>query len=127
MLFLQMLFTGSVEIPDMEGDKKGGKMTWIALKGRRFGFKLVAISGLLATVSFLILPFTNLFPSSIDFRVVAIISLIPLSLGIMGLIKSPQDKASATKLCVYNLASIMVAAILINCYFIYVLAAPSIF
>jgi 1,4-dihydroxy-2-naphthoate octaprenyltransferase len=25
ILFLQMLFTGSVEIQDMEGDKKGGK------------------------------------------------------------------------------------------------------
>lgn len=127
MLFLQMLFTNSVEIPDMEGDLKGGKMTWIAAKGRGFGFKLIAISGLLATISFLILPFTNLFPASIDFRVVAVISLIPLSLGILGLIRSPTDKATATKLCIYNLAAIMVAAILINCYFIYVLAVPSIF
>ena len=121
ILFLQMLFTNSVEIPDMEGDIKGGKMTWIAFKGRGFGFKIIAISGLLATLSFLIIPFTNLFPSNINFNVIAIISLIPLSLGIIGLIKNPSDKASATKLCVYNLASIIIAAVLINCYFVYIL------
>jgi 1,4-dihydroxy-2-naphthoate octaprenyltransferase len=40
----------------MEGDKLGGKITWIASKGREFGFKIIAISGLLATVSFFILP-----------------------------------------------------------------------
>ena len=85
MLFLQLLFTISVEIPDMEGDRLGGKMTWIASKGREFGFKIISISGILATISFLLLPFTNLFPAIIDFRIVAAISLIPLSLGIIGL------------------------------------------
>jgi len=124
ILFLQMLFTGSVEIPDMEGDKKGGKKTWIVSWGRGFGFKLIAISGLLVTLSFLIIPLTNLFPSIINFQILAAISLIPLSLGIIGLIKSPLDKASATKLCIYNLISIMVASIMINFYFIYLLSIP---
>jgi 1,4-dihydroxy-2-naphthoate octaprenyltransferase len=101
-------------------------MTWIASKGRGFGFKLIAISGLFATISFLIIPYTDLFPSNIDFRVIAIISLIPLSLGIIGLIKNPLDKASATKICVYNLASIIVAAFLINCYFVYLLIPSNI-
>jgi 1,4-dihydroxy-2-naphthoate octaprenyltransferase len=117
-----MLFTGSVEIPDMEGDRKGGKMTWIVSWGRGFGFKLIAISGLLATISFLTIPLTHLFPSIINFQILAVISLIPLSLGIIGLIKRPMDKDSATKLCIYNLAAIMVAAIMINFYFIYLLA-----
>ncbi len=121
MLFLQLLFTLSVEIPDMEGDRLGGKMTWIASKGREFGFKIIAISGVLATVSFLILPFTNLFPSIIDFRVIAVISLLPLSLGILELIKKPLDKLSATKYCIYNLGSIFASVILINLYFIYLI------
>jgi len=126
MLFLQMLFTGSVEIPDMEGDKKGGKMTWIVTWGRVFGFKLIAVSGLLATISFILIPLTHLFPSIINFQILAIISLIPLSLGIMGLIKRPIDKPAATKLCIFNLASIMAAAIIINFYFIYLLTATHI-
>ncbi len=121
MVFLQLLFTSSVEIPDMEGDRLGGKMTWIASKGRGFGFKLVAISGFLATISFIMLPLTNLFPAGIDFRILALISLIPLSLGIIELVKKPYDKQSATKFCIYNLASILVVVILINCYLIYVI------
>ncbi len=118
MLFLQMLFTMSVEIPDMEGDKAGGKKTWIATHGRRFGFKIIALSGSLATLSFLILNYTNLFPHIIDFRLVAAISSIPLILGIIALIKNPEDKLTATKFCIYNLAGIFAVVILINIYFI---------
>lgn len=121
MLFLQFLFTMSVEIPDMEGDKAGGKMTWIASRGREFGFRLIAISGLLATISFLFIPYTNLFPTVIDFKILALISLIPLSLGLTELIKNPKDKISATKFCIYNLAGIFTSTILINLYFLYLL------
>ncbi len=121
LVFLQLLFTCSVEIPDMEGDRLAGKMTWIATKGRNFGFKLIAISGLFVTISFLILSFMNLFPPVIDFRILALISLIPLSLGIIEVIKMPLGKESATKYCIYNLAAILLTLVLINCYLIYVI------
>ncbi len=62
LLFLQLTFTIGVEIPDLEGDKLGGKVTWIVSKGREFGFKLMGIAALLVTVSFLIIPFSNLLP-----------------------------------------------------------------
>ncbi len=118
IMLLQFLFTMSVEIPDMEGDRAGGKKTWIAIKGRRFGFKLITISGLLATISFLLMPYTNLFPKIINFNILAIITLIPLSLGIFELITNPKEKSLATKFCIYNLAGIFTSIILINCYFI---------
>ena len=121
LLFLQFLFTIGVEIPDLEGDKLGGKITWIVSKGREFGFRLIGISGLLATVSFLIIFVTNLLHSNIDFQIVALISLISLSLGIVGLLKKPVDKVKATKLATLNVASIFAVIILINCYFIYLL------
>jgi 1,4-dihydroxy-2-naphthoate octaprenyltransferase len=121
MLFLQLLFTISVEIPDMEGDRLSGKMTWIATKGRKFGFKIIALSGVLATISFLLIPYTNLFPAIIDFRIVAVISLIPMSLGLIELIKNPNNKATATNFCIYNLTGIFTTVILINLYFLYIL------
>jgi 1,4-dihydroxy-2-naphthoate octaprenyltransferase len=121
ILFLQLLFTLSVEIPDMEGDRLGGKMTWIATKGREFGFKIIALSGILATISFLLIAYTNLFPAIIDFRIIAAISFIPLSLGLFELIKNPKDKSTATKFCIFNLAGIFAAVILINVYFLYLL------
>ncbi len=119
VIFLQIIFISSFEIPDMEGDKSGGKITWIVSWGREFGFKLIAISGFLATMSFLILSLTDLFPPSINFRILALISLIPLSLGIVGLIKKPSDRKSATKLASINVASLFLMSILINIYFIY--------
>lgn len=120
-VFLQLLFTIGVEIPDLEGDKLGGKITWTVSKGREFSFKLIGISAILATTSFLMIPFTNLFPLTIDFRILAIISLISLILGIIGLWKKPLDKEPATKLATFNVASIFAVIILVNCYFIYII------
>ncbi|MCK9151432.1 prenyltransferase [Methanobacterium alcaliphilum] len=120
-LFLQFMFTIGVEIPDMEGDELGGKITWIVSKGREFGFKLMGISVILATVSFLVIPLTNLFPPIIDFRILTLISLIPLSLGLFALWKRPVDKITATKLATYNVGSLFAVWILVNCYFIYLL------
>lgn len=118
MAFLLLFFISSVEMPDMEGDKLGGKITLIVAKGREFGFKLIAIAVLVVTTSFILIPLTNLFPSIIDFRILTIISLIPLSLGITELLKKPFDRESATKFSNLNIASLFVAAILINSYFI---------
>jgi 1,4-dihydroxy-2-naphthoate octaprenyltransferase len=121
ILFLQFMFSIGVEIPDLEGDKLGGKITWVVSKGREFGFKLIGISVVMATVSFLIVPFTNLFPQIIDFRVLTLISLIPLSLGIYAFWKRPVDKIPATKLAILNVGSLFAVWILVNCYFIYLL------
>jgi 1,4-dihydroxy-2-naphthoate octaprenyltransferase len=123
-LFLQFLFTIGVEIPDLEGDKLGGKITWIVSKGREFGFSLIGIAGILVTVSFLIILLGNLFPQNIDFRIIVLISLISLTLGMIGLIKKPVDKVPATKLATLNVASVFAVIILINCYFVYLLIGP---
>ncbi len=121
LLFLQLLFTVGVEIPDFEGDKLGGKITWIVSRGRKFGFNLIAISGFMSTISFLLIPYTNLFPPSINFRILALISLLPLSLGIIGMIKKPIEKEPATKLATINVATVFAALILIDCYLTYII------
>ena len=121
LLFMQLLFTVGVEIPDLEGDKLGGKVTWIVSKGRKFGFNLLALSGFMATISFLLIPYTNLFPSSMNFRVLALISLLPLSLAVIGLIKKPIEKEPATKLATVNVATVFAALILIDCYLAYII------
>ena len=119
--FLQLFFISSVEMPDMEGDKLGGKITMIVSMGRAFGFKLIALSGMMLTISFLIIPLLNLYPPTIDFRILALISLIPLSLGIIELYKKPIDRKSATKYSSLNIASIFAVGILVNIYFVYLI------
>ncbi len=121
LLLLQLVFTIGVEIPDFEGDKLGGKITWIVSKGREFGFKLIGITAILVTASFLIIPYSNLLPQIIDFRIVAVISLVPLSLGLIGFFKKPVDKEPATKLSTLTVASAFSVLIMINCYFVYII------
>lgn len=119
--FLQLFFISSVEMPDMEGDKLGGKITMIVSMGRLFGFKLIALSGVMITISFLIIPLLKIYPPIIDFRILTVISLIPLILGIIELYKKPIDRKSATTYSSLNIASIFAVGILINIYFIYLI------
>ncbi len=121
IVFLQIIFICSFEIPDMDGDKLGGKTTWIVSWGRKFGFKVIAISGLIATISFFLLPFTNLFPSNIDFRVLALISLISFILGVIEVIKKIENREIATKFARINVVALFLMSILIDSYFIYIL------
>lgn len=121
VIFLNIIFINSFEIPDMEGDQRGGKVTWIVRWGREFGFKLIAVCAFLATISFLLIPLTNLFPASINFQVLVFISLISLTLGIVGLIKKPFDRESATKFATLNVAALFLMSLLIDGYFVYLL------
>ncbi len=121
VIFLQIIFINSFEIPTMEGDKLGNKITWIVIKGREFGFKLNLIAALLATISFFLIQYTGVFPPSIDFRVLGFVSLISLTLGIIGMIKKPFDMESATKFATFNIAALFLMSFLIDIYFIYLL------
>jgi 1,4-dihydroxy-2-naphthoate octaprenyltransferase len=121
IIFLQIIFINCFEIPDMEGDKLGGKTTWIVSWGREFGFRLIAISAFLTTISFFLISFTNLFPTNINFRILAFISLIGLGMGIFGLYKKPVDRKSATELASKNVASLFLISTLVNFYFLYIL------
>lgn len=121
VVFLQIIFINCFEIPSMEGDKLGNKITWIVLKGREFGYRLNVICAFLATVSFVLIPFTGVFPSILDFKVLVIISLISLIMGIITLIKKPLDEESATKFATINVLTLFLMSFLIDLYFIYLL------
>lgn len=119
VIFLQIIFINSFEIPTMETDKIGKKITWIVSFGRAFGFKLSAICGLFATLSFILLQYTGLFPSKLNFQILALISLIALSLGFLGLIKKPYDIKTATKYATITVVALFLMSLLIDIYFLY--------
>jgi 1,4-dihydroxy-2-naphthoate octaprenyltransferase len=108
----------SVEAPDMEGDGKGGKYTLVVRRGRRFGFALVALCNLLATLYLSILSESNLTQISIDLRLIAVFSLAPLAMGILGLIERTEDRNSATRLATFNVYAISFMLLITDCYFI---------
>jgi 1,4-dihydroxy-2-naphthoate octaprenyltransferase len=78
-------FIMSVEIPDEEADRRAGKRTLVAARGRRFGLQVILISAIGATLWFLMLAATN---GSV--LVVALLSLIPLASGIWGYTASQE-------------------------------------
>lgn len=121
LLLYQLLFINAVQIPDMEGDKLGGKITWIVMRGRLFGFKTIAIAGSLATLSFLVLSLTNLYPAPLNFNVIAFLSILPLSFAILSYLKKSEDRNTATNLVNRNLTSLIMFLVMINCYFIYLI------
>jgi 1,4-dihydroxy-2-naphthoate polyprenyltransferase len=121
VIFFQIIFINSFELPTLEGDKLGNKITWIVSKGRKFGFKLNAICGVLATLSFIIIPYTHIFPSNIDFRILVFISLISLILGFYALFKGRFDVESTTKIAKINVAALFLMTLLIDGYFIYLI------
>jgi 1,4-dihydroxy-2-naphthoate octaprenyltransferase len=121
IIFFQIIFITGFNLPTLEGDKKGNKITWIVLKGREFGFKLIAASGVLATISLILIPYTKLFPSTINFNVLVLISLISLILGLYVLLKGKYDVQTTTRFVKIIIAALFMNSFLIDVYFIYLL------
>jgi 1,4-dihydroxy-2-naphthoate octaprenyltransferase len=117
-----LAFIISVEIPDLEGDRKGNKRTLIVLKGRRFGFAMIAFSLFIATVYFLMISTTNMLTTLVDFRLLALFSSLPLITGLFGLAKRPEDRDVATKLASLNVSAISLFLLVLDLYFIILLS-----
>jgi 1,4-dihydroxy-2-naphthoate polyprenyltransferase len=124
LIFYGIFFIMNVEIPDMEGDKLGDKNTFIVKKGRKHGFKIVGASAALASLSFIFLNFTKLYPASLNFLIIIMLSLIVLFPGLWSFIKNPENKIYATKLVNNNLTSLILFLISLNCYLVYVILNP---
>jgi 1,4-dihydroxy-2-naphthoate octaprenyltransferase len=120
LMLYGMVFILGVEIPDMEGDIKGDKRTLIVRKGRSFGFTLMGLGFLLATIYFAIMAL--FFPSvtSIRFEWLAVFSIIPTSLGLMGLKKRPIEKLAASKFANNEVAALFLFVILFDVYLLFI-------
>ena len=88
LMLYGLAFILTVEIPDMEVDRLGDKRTWVARKGRGFGFTVITVSFLLATLFFLCFPLLASRIYSLDFRFLGILSLMPLGAGCIGMLTS---------------------------------------
>ncbi|EKF86060.1 prenyltransferase [Methanobacterium formicicum] len=110
-------FILSVEIPDLEGDKKGGKNTFIVKYGRKMGFAIIFLAGIVGTTSFLLLSFTGLY-NNINFQILMLLSFLPLFTGVYAFTKRTSFMDKATKLVNYTVPSLVIFIILIDLYFL---------
>jgi 1,4-dihydroxy-2-naphthoate octaprenyltransferase len=93
-----LAFILSVEIPDEEADRLGDKRTAIVRKGRRFGFTAIGALFFLATAYFFAVAWLRSRPYPLDFRVLGLLSLLPLGAGAVGALKRPVQRQPATRM-----------------------------
>ncbi|MGZ6346342.1 MAG: prenyltransferase [Anaerolineales bacterium] len=109
----------SVEIPDMEDDRISRKRTWVAQKGRNFGFTLIGWLLIAATTYFFIYPIFNKHHIPIDLRVLGFFSLLPLGAGIFGMVKRTRTRESATRIATWIVILLAVFSILVDGYLLW--------
>jgi len=114
-------FSINFEIPDINVDLRGNKKTLIVRKGQRFGFVLTILLLFLATLSFLVIAQLRLIPGVINFWLITLLSLIPLSFTIRNLVKYNTAQTFATKLVTSNVSSMFFLIIIINGYFLFLI------
>jgi 1,4-dihydroxy-2-naphthoate octaprenyltransferase len=100
-------FILSVEIPDMEGDKKGHKNTFIVKNGRKKGFLVIGLVGVLGTLSLMFMSLSGIFPG-INFYLLALMSLVPTLVGLYLLINRTSQRGRATQLVNLNILVLVV-------------------
>jgi 1,4-dihydroxy-2-naphthoate polyprenyltransferase len=115
MLFY-ILFILSVEIPDRETDRLGGKKTFIVRYGLTNALIAMVAASALATIVFLIIPATLFYP--IDLDLIALISILPLVSAILALLKRKASREILNKSVTRNVSTLILFIVLVNVYLI---------
>jgi 1,4-dihydroxy-2-naphthoate octaprenyltransferase len=104
----------SLEAPDAEVDRKGGKQTLVVRKGARNIFLLILTLTTLATLLFFV--YSWLMPSAVlDIRVLALFSFSPLAAALAGFAGVLQ-KRSINRFSTLNVASLFIFNLLTVAY-----------
>jgi 1,4-dihydroxy-2-naphthoate octaprenyltransferase len=121
LMLYGLAFILSVENPDMEADRLGKKMTWVARRGRSFGFSVTGAALLLATLFFLCIPWLTSRTYPLNFRFLGALSLLPLGAGCIGWLKRPLVKEPAARIVFWILLSYAVFCLLADGYLIFLI------
>lgn len=118
LIFYGLEFIILVEMPDMEGDKIGGKNTLIVKNGIKFGYKLILFCLLVSSVYYLFILLIGIFSEYINYSVVFLISLIPMMVALRGWFNMVFDSENVSKFAIKNIITLLFALSLINIYLI---------
>jgi 1,4-dihydroxy-2-naphthoate octaprenyltransferase len=121
LLLYGMFFILSVEIPDMEGDRIGNKQTMIVRKGRRYGFTVMALCLVLSTLYYISMALLVPITQSRGFFIIGLLSLFPLFVGLVALIKRPYEKTIASKLANRGVAILFLFVFLVDLYYLFLI------
>ena len=109
-----LMLSLSLQVPDIEVDSKGNKRNLAVRLGERRTSLLILIIAFSATLTFLIYAWQNAF-SFVDYRLVALFSIIPLATVLLGFIGVFQKK-KVNQFSTLNVASLFVFNLLMISY-----------
>jgi 1,4-dihydroxy-2-naphthoate octaprenyltransferase len=121
LMLYGLAFILTVENPDMESDRLGGKHTWVARTGRSVGFSMTGAALLLATLFFFIIPSLTSRSYPLDFRFLGLFSLLPLGAGCIGWFKRPSQVVPATRVVYGIMISLVMFCLLADGYLIFLI------
>lgn len=110
MLFY-VLFILSVEVPDRNADKIGGKNTFLVRFGLTSASVLMVVASSLATISFLVIPRDLFYP--LNLSILALLSIIPLISAILTLV---YRRSSLNKSVSRNVNALVLFVAMVNVY-----------
>ncbi len=115
IMLLYILFILSVELPDREADKKGGKNTFIVRYGRKNALILTMVASALASISFLLMPGNLFYP--INLYIIALLSIIPLFGAILAFLNRKSSLSILNKSVNRNVNTLILFVVLVDIYF----------
>jgi 1,4-dihydroxy-2-naphthoate octaprenyltransferase len=109
-----LILSLSLEAPDVEVDRKGGKRNLVVRKGARAVFLLILAAALSATLTFVFYTW-QITPTIVDLRAVVLFSSVPLIAALLGFVGVFQKK-EVNRFSALNVASLFFFNILMIAY-----------
>jgi 1,4-dihydroxy-2-naphthoate octaprenyltransferase len=119
LLLIGLAFILSVEIPDIEADRLGGKKTWVVRWGRSFGFHVIGILLLAVAGYYFLVPTIAAEPLPVNFQILGFFSLLPLCAVCVGIVKRPEGKQESTAIVNIIIGAMIAFFVLTDTYLVF--------
>jgi 1,4-dihydroxy-2-naphthoate octaprenyltransferase len=111
-----LILSLSLEAPDREIDRKGGKRNLVVRKGERVVFSLILAMALLATLTFVVYAW-QISSAVLNVGIVILFSIAPLTAGLIGFVRVFQKK-DVNRFSTLNIASLFLFNIFLIAYLV---------
>jgi 1,4-dihydroxy-2-naphthoate polyprenyltransferase len=111
-----LLFILTVEMPDVENDRKGKKINALVKWGIKRGMGISFVSALAGTLSLLVLYFSGFFAGRLDLELFILFSFIPLVGVSSGLFADLSSRDHLTRQVMINMSTIILFLFLLDAY-----------
>lgn len=109
-------FILTVELPDMDEDRASGKATYVATFGQSPALRTILAFALLGTALNAVLYSVGALLPNVNFLVVSLMTLLPLSAAAYGLRRGPGSKKEIVKTVQANMGSLVLYLLLLDIY-----------